>query len=100
MGSGETKFTRIGRVRNYSKTKDLKRQSKRVLDTEPSQRGIVFKVHLREREHTKWGGAEKKGEREAHAGSVLSAQSLPWGSISRTVRSRHETKSRVRHLTN
>ena len=43
--------------------------------------------------------AEWEGEREAQAGSMLSAQSPTRGSISRTVRSGPEPKSRVRRLT-
>ena len=33
------------------------------------------------------GGAERKGERESQAGSVLTLQSLTWGPDSQTVRS-------------
>ena len=36
----------------------------------------------REREGASGVGAERDGEREPSAGSVLSAQSLMWGSIS------------------
>ena len=37
---------------------------------------------------SEWGrGRERGGERESQAGSVLSAQSPMWGSISRTMRS-------------
>ena len=35
----------------------------------------------------KWEGAESEGESESQAGSVLSAQSLTQGSLSRIVRS-------------
>ena len=42
---------------------------------------------------------EKEGERESQAGSTSAAQSLTWGSIPRTERSRPELKSKVRHST-
>ena len=38
----------------------------------------------REREHVSRRGTERKGERESQAGSALSAQSVRWGSVSRT----------------
>ena len=44
-------------------------------------------------------GERKRGERESQAGSILSAQSLVWGSNSGTVRARPEPKSRVECLT-
>ena len=47
----------------------------------------------KEREHE--GQAEGKGVRESEAGSMLSTQSLMWGLIPRTMRSRAEPKSRV-----
>ena len=39
------------------------------------------------RVRTSGGGAESEGEGESQAGSELSAQSPPWGSVSQTVRS-------------
>ena len=41
----------------------------------------------------------RETEREFQAGSVLSAQSPMWGSISQIARSRPEPKSRVKRLT-
>ena len=41
----------------------------------------------RQREQANKGGLDRGREREYQAGSVLSVQSLMWGSISRTVRS-------------
>ena len=41
------------------------------------------------------GRAEREQEREFQAGSMLSAQSPTWGSISKTVRSWSEQKSRI-----
>ena len=52
------------------------------------------RVRKREREHEQGSG------RESQAASVLSAQSLTWGSNPQPTRSRAEPKSRVRHLTN
>ena len=61
-------------------------------------------VRERERErvhmHAHREGAEKEGEREFQAGSVLSAQSLTQGWNSQTMRSWPELKSRVECLTN
>ena len=45
------------------------------------------------------GEGQRKGEGGSQAGSMLSAQSLTQGSISWTLRSRPERKSRVGHLT-
>ena len=60
-----------------------------------------FNVYLFiSRESESKGVAEREGERETQANSTLSAHSPMWGSISRTVKSRHEWKSRVQHLTN
>ena len=47
---------------------------------------------LRDREERMSGGG---ADRESQAGSVLSVQSLMWGSNSQTVRSRHEPRPRV-----
>ena len=52
----------------------------------------MFILTDRERRR-EWVG---KGQRESQAGSVLSVQSLKWGSNSQTVRSRPEPKSKVR----
>ena len=41
----------------------------------------------REKERVSKEGAEREGERESQAGSVLSVQSLVWGLNPRTVRS-------------
>ena len=46
------------------------------------------------------GEGQRERERESQAGSVLSVQSLTWGLIPQTMRSRPELKSRVRCLTN
>ena len=47
-----------------------------------------------------WDGrAEREGERESQAGSVLSVQSPTWGSVWQTMRSWSEPKSRVGRLT-
>ena len=51
---------------------------------------------LRERDTESRGGADREGDTEAQAGSTPSAQSLTWGSNSRTVRSCPEPKPRVR----
>ena len=45
-------------------------------------------------------GAEREGEKESQAGSVLSAHILMRGSDSQIMRARPEPKSRVGHLTN
>ena len=45
------------------------------------------------------GAAEREGERKSEAGSVLSVQNMMRGSISRTMRSRLEPKSRGGCLT-
>ena len=54
---------------------------------------------LRETERASWGGAERQGERESQAGSVLSAHSLTRGSKSRTMRSWPELEPRAGCLT-
>ena len=61
----------------------------------------VFILRERERESTcTWAGeGQRKKERESQAGSSLIAWSLKWGSISQTVRSWLELKSRVGRLT-
>ena len=53
-----------------------------------------------ERKRASRGGAEREGERESHAGSVLSAQNSMEGSILQTASSWPEPKSSVRCLTN
>ena len=49
--------------------------------------GILFIPTPRAGEGTSRGGAEKEGERESQAGSVLSVQSAMWDSIPLTGRS-------------
>ena len=44
------------------------------------------------------GEEQREGETESQAGSALSTKSPTWGSNSRTVKSRPEPKSKVRHL--
>ena len=48
---------------------------------------FIYFERERERERESRGGAERKGERESQAGSMLSAWSLTWGSIPQIVRS-------------
>ena len=56
-------------------------------------------VFERQQEHTCMSRGAAERQRESQAGSILSAQSLMWGSKSWTVRSWRELKSRVRRLT-
>ena len=60
---------------------------------------IFEREREREREHKGGKGRESKEERESQADSALSAHSPVWGSISGTLRSRPELKSRVGCLT-
>ena len=53
----------------------------------------------RGRERECRGEAEREGERESQADSELSVQGPTQGSVSQTVRSGPEWKSRVGHLT-
>ena len=81
--------------------------NERCMDSPRSCRGrqalgnyweIYFKcLFIFERERERKAGRE--GDRESQAVSTLSAQSPTWGSISWTMRSWPEPKSRVRHFT-
>ena len=57
----------------------------------------ILRERERERMHEQGRGRER-GKRESQTGSALSEQRSTWGSISWTVRSWPEPKSRVRHL--
>ena len=67
----------------------------------PSFKRSLFLYFERESERTcTWGRGKERGrERASKTGCTLSAQSLMWGSISWTLRSWPELKSRVGRLT-
>ena len=103
-----TVHSREGKVRLLRSTGSRRRSLQRtglqniVTNIHFSYLFMYFQVYLFifEREFTQAGEGQRERERESQAGSALSAWSPTRGSNSRTVKPRHELKTRVWRSTN